>query len=123
MTSERMGKLKERAVSELKQFLVMFAYLWAVFALFLLNEAVILRKTDISFLSQGFALINAAILAKVMLIAEALKFGRRFDHLPLVFPIVYKSVAFAILFIVFHGLEEFVVHRGPKAVTKAPKAG
>lgn len=109
MTSDRIGKLKQRAVSEFKQFLVMFAYLWAVFGLFVLNEAVILRKADINFVAQGFALINAAILAKVMLVAEALKFGRRFDHLPLVFPIAYKSAVFAVLFIVFHGLEEIVV--------------
>jgi len=109
MTSERLERLKERAVSEFRQFLVMFAYLWAVFGLFVLNEAVILRKTEINFVSQGFALLNAAILAKVMLVAEALKFGRRFDHLPLAVPIAYKSALFAVLFIVFHGLEEIVV--------------
>lgn len=109
MTNERLRHLKQRGVDEFHRFLVMFLYLWAVFGLFLLNEAVILRKTDISFLAQGFALLNAAILAKVMLIAEALKVGRRFDHLPMIYPIIHKSVVFATVFIVFHGLEEIVV--------------
>jgi hypothetical protein len=109
MTSERLQRLKERGIDEFRRFLVMFLYLWAVFALFVLNEAVILRKTEISFLAQGFALVNAAILGKVMLIAEALKVGRRFDHLPLIVPIAYKSVLFATVFVVFHGIEEMAV--------------
>lgn len=106
---ERWRKLEERGIDEFRRFLVMFVYLWVVFALFLLNEAVILRKTDINFLAQGFALINAAVLAKVMLVADAMKVGRRFDHLPMIYPIAYKSALFAVVFIVFHGLEEIVV--------------
>lgn len=109
VTDERLRHLKQRGVDEFRRFLVMFAYLWAVFGLFVLNEAVILRKADINFLAQGFALLNAAILAKVMLIAEALRVGRRFDHLPMIYPIVYKSVVFATVFIAFHGFEEIVV--------------
>lgn len=35
--------------------------------------------------------------------------GRRFDHLPLIYPIAHKSALFAVPFIVFHGLEEVVV--------------
>ncbi len=109
MTSERLHKLKERGLDEFRRFLIMFAYLWMVFALFVLNEAVILRKTDINFLAQGFALVNAAVLAKVMLLAEGLKLGRQLDHLPMIYPIVYKSALFSVLFIVFHGLEEIAV--------------
>ena len=108
-SSGRWHDLKERGIDEFRKFLIMFAYLWAVFALFLLNEAVILRKTDINFLAQGFALINAAVLAKVMMLADALKMGRRFDHLPMIYPIAYKSALFAVVFIVFHGIEEIVV--------------
>jgi hypothetical protein len=109
VTSNRLHELADRGVDEFRRFLIMFLYLWAAFGLFVLNEAVILRRTDVSFLSQGFALINAAILAKVMLVAEALKLGRRFDHLPLIYPIAYKSALFAATFIVFHGLEEIVI--------------
>ena len=109
VTGNRWRQLGERGIDEFRRFLTMFVYLWAVFALFVLNEAVILRKMDINFLAQGFALINAAILAKVMLIAEALKVGRRLDHLPMIYPIAYKSALFAALFIVFHGVEEIVV--------------
>ena len=87
----------------------MFLYLWALLGLFVLNEKVTLREHGVGFAPHGFVLINALILAKVMLIAEALKMGRQFDHLPLIWPIAWKSALFAVLFIVCHGLEEIAV--------------
>lgn len=45
---------------------------------------------------QGFALVNAAVLGKVMLIAEDMKVGRRFKHLPLFWSVLYKSCLFAL---------------------------
>ena len=125
MTNDRLHKLAARGIDEFRRFLLMFVYLWVVFGLFVLNEAVILGKTDVSFLSQGFAFINAAILAKVMLVAESLKLGRRFDHLPMIYPIAYKSALFAIVFIAFHALEETVVgmFAGKSAAASVPAIG
>ena len=60
MTSERAHNIKEKAIEEVRSFLVMALYLWFVFALMLLNEAVILPKPTVNFLAQGFAVINAA---------------------------------------------------------------
>ena len=72
MDHDRLPKLAERGRDEFRRFLVMFVYLWVVFGLFVLNETVILGKRHVSFAAQGFALINAAaVMAKVMLIAEA----------------------------------------------------
>jgi hypothetical protein len=109
MNHDRLHKLAERGIDEFRRFLIMFVYLWIVFGLFVLNETVILGERHVSFTAQGFALINAAIMAKVMLIAEALKLGRRFEHLPLIYPVVHKSAAFAAVFIAFHALERILV--------------
>ena len=109
MTSERMRKIEEKALEEFRSFFVMALYLWFVFGLMLLNEAVVLKKPSINFLAQGFAVINALVLAKVMLIADDLKFGRELDHLPQAWPIVYRSVMFGLLFVVFHEIEHLVV--------------
>ena len=109
MDHDRLPKLAERGRDEFRRFLVMFVYLWVVFGLFVLNETVILGERHVSFAAQGFALINAAVMAKVMLIAEALKLGRRFERLPLIYPVVYKSAAFAAVFIAFHTLERILV--------------
>ena len=101
MTSERVRKIEEKAIEEFRSFFVMALYLWFVFGLMLLNEAVILKKPSINFLAQGFAVINALVLAKVMLIADDFRFGRELDHLPLVWPILYKAVTFGLLFVAF----------------------
>jgi hypothetical protein len=105
----RLHRLAERGKDEFRRFLVMFVYLWVVFALFVLNETVILGERHINFTAQGFALINAAIFAKVMLIAEAMKIGRRFDHLPLIYPVAYKAGLFSCVFIAFHTLERLLL--------------
>lgn len=109
MNHDRLHKLAERGLDEFRRFLVMFVYLWVVFGLFVLNETVILGERHLNFAAQGFALINAAVMAKIMLIAEALKLGRRFEHLPLIYPVVHKSALFAAVFIVFHALERILV--------------
>ena len=48
-------------------------------------------------------------MAKVMLIADDLGFGRQADGLPLIWPILYKAVTYGLLFVVFHEFEHFVV--------------
>lgn len=109
MNGDRLHKLAEKGIDEFRRFLVMFVYLWLVFGLFVLNETVVLGERHIDFASQGFAVINAAILAKVMLIAEDLKLGRIFDHLPLIVPVAHKSGVFAAVFIAFHVLERVLI--------------
>jgi len=109
MDSDRLHRLKERGIEEFKRFLLMFFYLWVVFGLFVLNESLVLGERHISFASQSFALINAAIMAKVMLIAEDLKLGRQLDRMPLIYPVVYKSALFAFVFIAFHAIERILV--------------
>jgi hypothetical protein len=125
MDSDRLHRLKERGLDEVRRFLLMFVYLWVVFGLFVLNEDLILAERHISFTSQGFALINAAVMAKVMLIAEDLKLGRRFDHLPLIYPVAYKSALFAVVFIAFHALERILVGviAGKSIVESIPHIG
>jgi hypothetical protein len=125
MTSERVRKIEEKAIEEFRSFFVMFLYLWVVFGLMMLNEAVILQKPSINFLAQGFALINALVLAKVMLIADDLKLGRELDHLPLAWPILYKAILFGLLFVVFHELEHIVVgwFSGKSHVVTLPTVG
>jgi hypothetical protein len=122
-TNHQMRDLKARGIEELKRFIVIFIYLWAIFGLFVLNQAVILRQT--SYLSQGFALINAAILAKVMLIAEDLKLGTRFEHRPLIYSVIYKALVFSILFMLFHIGEEVLVGlwRGKAIAASVPRLG
>ena len=101
--------LKERAVEEGRRFLVMFLYLWAMFALFALHERMVLRELGADLPSQGFAFVNALVLAKVMLIAEDLNLGGWLQDRPLIWPILHESLVFALLFIAVHYLEHIIV--------------
>ena len=105
----RSSRLKARAIAEFKRFLVLFLYLWLMFGLFALHERIILREQGINFTAQGLALINALVLAKVMLLAEAVDFGRWLKRRPLIYPILHDAFLFAALFIVFHVVEDVVI--------------
>ena len=88
--------LKERAVSELERYAVISAYLWILFALFGLHRQ-LLQGHGISVWQQGFAIVNALVFGKVMLIGEALELGNARGSLALAWVVLRKSLLFAIL--------------------------
>lgn len=116
---------KGRAIHEAKRFLGMFLYLWVLFGLFVLHESIILAQHDIDFTAYGLAITNALILAKVMLVAEDLNIARGFEDKPLIYPVLYKSIVFAIVFMIFHLAEEVLVGlwRGKTAPESIPAIG
>jgi hypothetical protein len=86
---KRSRSVKERAVHEVKQLVLMFLYLFVLFGLFSIHESIILEQHNLDFTRYGFALVNALILAKVMLVAEDLRLGRRFKGSPLIYPVLF----------------------------------
>jgi hypothetical protein len=101
--------LKERAVHQLREFLAMFIYLWVLFALLVINQSVVLAREANDYQAHGFAIINALLLAKVLLIGEDLHLGNRFRDKPLIYSILHKCFVFTIFFITFHILERLIV--------------
>jgi len=100
-------KLVERVAGEARRFVVMFVYLWLMFALFVLLEAIVAHRTGQHFeWSFGLAFFNALVLAKLMLVAENLKLGARIRARPLIVPILLEALLMAALFIVFHVAEK-----------------
>jgi fumarate reductase subunit C len=103
------SRLKQRVLDEVIKFLAIAFYLWVMFGVFALHESVVSAKNHIDYHFYGFAVINALILGKVMLVAEDLHFADWFKGRPLIYPIWCKAVAFSILFIVFDVVEEVLV--------------
>jgi len=101
--------VKQRVYRGMKEYLAISFYLWLVFSLFALYRAVILSENNIPLVDHGFALINALALAKIMLVAKELHFADRFKEAPLIYPTMFKSVAFAILLGCFKILEETLI--------------
>jgi hypothetical protein len=118
-------RVLEIVVREVKKFGTLFLYLALVFGLFTLHQWVVLASNHISYAFYGASVINALILAKIMLVAEALHFGERFQDKPLAYPILYKSVAFGLMLVVAYVAEEVIVGllKGKSLAQSAPELG
>jgi hypothetical protein len=125
------SKLADRILHQIIQFSLIAFYLFIVFAVLALHEEVVAAKNGITYHFYGFAAINALILGKVMLVGEDLNFANRFfrnilaRNGPLVYVILFKSVAFTILFFVFDIIEELLVgaFKGKTVTESFPKIG
>jgi hypothetical protein len=98
--------LKARALHECARFATMFAYLWAMFVLFQIHQYVVLAQHKIPFTQFGVGLLNALVLAKVMLVADDIRLGEWRGRRPLIYPVLLRSVLFAVVFIVFDIVEK-----------------
>jgi hypothetical protein len=104
--------LKEKAISEAKGFALIVGYLGMLLVLLQLHRLTILREQNPMaplHYRVGFALINALVLGKIILIAEALHFGERFKSGRLAYAILFKSAVFAVLLVCCDILEEVLI--------------
>jgi len=100
---------KEKAFDEFKRFIVIFLYLWVVFGLLSIHKSIVLVQNHLDYPEHIFAIINAFIFAKVLLIGEHFHLGTRFKDRPLIYPILHKCFVFTALLICFHIVESVLV--------------
>ena len=100
--------LKEKAIAEMKIYIAITLYLWVVLALFALYKRALLNENGIDYWRQGYAIVNALILGKVLLIGEMLKLGDKLRKLALVWVVLGRTVLFTALLMVFHVIEETI---------------
>jgi hypothetical protein len=101
--------LKQKIYQEMKEYFVIASYLWVVFAMLVIYKSVILAEQKIDFEPQGFAIINALALAKVIVVARKLHLADQLKDAPLIYPTLLKSASFSILLAGFKVLEEAAV--------------
>jgi hypothetical protein len=99
---------KQKAKEELKDYAIISLYLAFFFSALVTYTILLLRKYDIDSLNYTFAIINALIIAKVILIGEMMHLGKRAEARPLYQAVLFKSVLFSLLVLAFHFLEEFI---------------
>jgi len=102
------AELKARAAEEFRVFAITALYLWVFLGSFTVYRRLILAESGVTYLHYGFALIEALIIAKVVLIGKMFGFTRRFEDKPLIVPVLYKSLLFGI-FVLLFGIVEHVV--------------
>ena len=101
MMNERLLRLKTGAIDETRKLFGIFIYLWVLLSLFSFHKMLILNEESLIY-NQGFALINALALAKVVLVGEFFHVGDNLKNRPLIYPIMFKSAVFAVILICFH---------------------
>lgn len=100
--------LKQRALEEVKAYWLTTVYLWLFLGCFTVYRRLVLAETGVPYLHYGIALVEAMVIAKVVLIGRVFGFTRRFDDAPLVVPVAYKSVVFALLVMLFGVVERLI---------------
>jgi len=99
---------KDRFFREMVDFWFTFVYLALVFAAFTQYRRFVLAAHDIEYTNYWVAVIKALVLAKVILIGEAVRLGRGLEEKPLIYPTVYKTVVFGVFVFVFTVIEHAI---------------
>lgn len=107
---------KGKAKEEFKQVLAISIYLAFFFCALTAYTNLLLRQYGGSSLNYIFAIINALVVAKVILLGRMMHLGRGFEARPLYLTVLAKSFFFCLLVLAFHFLEEFIkrlIHHEP----------
>jgi hypothetical protein len=118
--------LQQRATHEFKEFAILAVYLYITLGAVILMKTAVLHTQGIEFAFWGVAAVKAAVLAKFMLIGNALKIGERNTASPLIWPTLHKAFAFLVLLVILTIIEDTLVglfHHQPIAVSLGELVG
>jgi hypothetical protein len=102
------ASLKQKAFHEFQEMAIIFLYLGFFFCAIATYSMLLLNKFEISYFTYGAALINALVIAKVILIGEYARLGKEHETKPLVYSAINKAFLFGVLVFAFHILEEAI---------------
>ena len=105
---KKKGNLKKKILHELAEYGITVIYLTLMFAAFTQYRRLVLAAHDITYTNYWVAVIEALILAKVVMTGDLLHLGRRLDQKPLIYSTLLKTVVFS-LFVGAFTLIEHVI--------------
>jgi len=105
------ASLKQMAGHELREFAVISLYLAFFFCAIATYSMLLLSQFRVSYFIYGTALINALVIAKVILIGEYAHLGKKHEAKPLFQSVLYKAFLFSLLVFAFHVVEEAIKRR------------
>src|ERR1700758_3578256 len=89
-------------------------YLALFFCALSTYSMLLLKEFSVWYFTYGFALINALVIAKVILIGEYAHLGKKHEAKPLLLAAIHKAFLFTLLVFAFHVVEEVIkllIHR------------
>jgi len=100
--------LRQKVVHEFIDFFGIFLYLAFFFCAVSTYRMLLQSDFRDSYVDYSFAVINAFVIAKVILIGEYTHLGKRLENQPLLASSIYKAVLFGLLTFAFHVVEEAI---------------
>ena len=107
-TAAQKAELKQKAKHEAKELLYIFLYLAFFFCALATYSTLLLKEYKVPYLNYAFALINALVIAKVILIGQMMHLGEKYEHKPLLASAVWKAFIYSLFALAFHFVEELV---------------
>lgn len=115
MTNEvQQATFKQKAIHEAKELAWLTVYLALFFAALSTYRMFLLNEFQFQYFRYGAAVVEALIFAKVILIGEFARLGKRGEDKPLIVSAIFKAFLYSLLAIAFYILEEAVkglIHR------------
>src|SRR5262249_19469123 len=99
---------KRTLIHELVEYWLNVAYLSFFLVAFVWYRRLILAEYQVLYTNYWFPLIEAAVLAKVIMIGDVLRLGRGLEHKPLIVPTLIQTLVFGAWVAAFHVLEATV---------------
>jgi hypothetical protein len=106
--NKSLGRIFQKALDEGKQLFWIVVYFWVLIGVFSIFRSLVLNERNLIY-HEGFALMTAFVLAKVVLTAEFLGVADKLKRKPLVYPIIFKSAVFCVILMCFYIAEETIV--------------
>lgn len=87
---------KRTIVHEMIEYWVNFLYLAFFLVAFVWYRRLILAEYHVEYTNYWFPLIEAGVLAKVIMVGDLFRLGRGLEQKPLVLPVLYRTVMFSV---------------------------
>lgn len=105
---EKKKTFKQKVVHEVNEYLINAIYLSLFFGAFAIARRLTLEQFNIYLNDTFIGLIKALIIAKVIMIGAFLKISHKFENSALIIPIIYKTILFVLLVVLFDLIEGYV---------------
>jgi hypothetical protein len=99
---------KQRFFHEFTEYWMNVIYMALVFSAIIFYRRLVLAHYEIYLDDYFSGVFKALVIAKVVMIGAFLRISRKFEHKPLIFPVLYKSVLFTIWVMLFDIVEIYI---------------
>jgi hypothetical protein len=99
---------KQKLIHEFTEYWINVVYMALFFSAVVLYRRLLLAEHGI-YLDDYFAgVLKALVFAKVIMIGGFIRFSRKYEHMPLIIPTIYKAILFTLWVMLFDIIEIYI---------------